>query len=322
MDKQTKRPISCGAEELLTLYYPVLDHGFVGLVDYMGDDVSIEQMARVSYGGGNRKTNKTRDLIRYLMRHSHTSPFEGVEIKLHCAMPIVVARQWVRTRTASLNEVSGRYSQLPCVFYMPEDSQFLSQSKANKQGRSEQLLAKNVIKETKLEWDNRRNLIASHYRHMCAEDFSRELARLDLPLSTYTQWYWKIDLHNLMRFLLLRISSHAQWEIQQYAQVIAAMVKKAWPITFEAWEDYQLNSRSFSTQEMEALIRKITGKPNSILLDSTAEDELTDREKMELTSKIFNYQKQEIKDLPEALTTEQAHERFHGKVETNDHKNQ
>jgi thymidylate synthase (FAD) len=241
-----------GADEILGLYFPVLDHGFVALVDYMGNDAAIAQAARCSYGAGTRSISNDRALIRYLARHRHTSPLEQMELKLHCKMPIFVARQWVRHRTASLNEMSGRYSVMPLQFYSPDFGNFKKQSSNNKQGR-EELINHEFFIENRRRSDTARELIKENYINDLEHDVARELARIDLPLATYTEWYWKMDLHNLMHFLTLRCDSHAQYEIRVYANIIAGMVKRVAPSTYEAWIDYYIGSVNFSRQEMIAL---------------------------------------------------------------------
>lgn len=240
------------AEQLLGLYFPVLDHGFVSLVDFMGSDAGIAQAARCSYGAGTRAVNDDRALIRYLIRHKHTSPIEQCELKFHCRMPIFVARQWIRHRTANVNEMSGRYSVMPLQFYTPKFENFSYQSKDNKQGRSEQAEA-NSYNSAVTRFNNTREYVKDNYEWLLREDVARELARIDLPLSTYTEWYWKIDLHNLMHFLRLRCDSHAQYEIRVFADIMAGMVKMVAPAAYEAWLDYSIGSESFSFQEMEAL---------------------------------------------------------------------
>lgn len=233
-------------QELTNKYFPVLDYGFIALKDVMGNDHSIEEAARVSYGGGTRKLSETRGLLRYLLRHKHTTPFEMVEFKFHCAMPIFVARQWIRHRTASVNEYSGRYSLMPMIFYTPEQEQCSTQSKKNKQGRSNNVLSNDdyhsMINTSKL----LRCQLQDSYLDMCDKDLTRELARIDLPLSMYTYWYWKIDLHNLLHFLKLRCDSHAQWEVRQYANIMAGIVKEICPLAFEAWEDYSFNAYNYT----------------------------------------------------------------------------
>lgn len=252
---ETKRPTSPRAEEILGGYFPVLDHGFVSLVDYMGTDEDIERAARVSYGYGTRKRSATRGLIRYLRRHRHTTPSEMVEFKFHCAMPMFVARQWIRHRTASVNEYSGRYSLMPLLFYAPDAEDFALQSESNQQGRREGAAARALWEEADRRWARGRKTAAETYEWLLEEDVARELARIDLPLSTYTQWYWKIDLHNLLHFLTLRVDPHAQWEIRAYAQVMAGMVERVAPLSYEAWVDYDLLGSSMSRGELEALAR-------------------------------------------------------------------
>jgi len=250
---ETKRPTNPAAEEILGGYFPVLDHGFVALIDYMGGDESIEQAARVSYGAGTRKVSQTRGLIRYLRRHHHTTPSEMVELKFHCAMPMFVARQWIRHRTASVNEYSGRYSLMPLLFYSPEAENFARQSERNMQGREGASAPEALYREAMERWERTRKAAAGDYAWMVGEDVARELARIDLPLSTYTQWYWKIDLHNLFHFLTLRAAPNAQWEIQEFARVMAGMLKRVAPLSYEAWVDYNFAAEPFSRGELEAL---------------------------------------------------------------------
>jgi len=251
--KQTLRSVSPGAEEILGRYFPVLDHGFVALVDYMGTDVDIERAARVSYGFGTRQKSQTRGLLRYLRRHKHTTPSEMVELKFHCSMPIFVARQWIRHRTANVNEMSGRYSLLPMLFYQPPPEQMLGQSAQNHQGRAGAALKAEVRAEAYRRWQAQREATVANYEWLNVHEVAREIARIDLPLSTYTQWYWKIDLHNLLHFLTLRVDRHAQWEIQQYGRVMAGMLKRVAPLSYEAWIDYDVCGMRFSRMEMEAL---------------------------------------------------------------------
>lgn len=274
---KTKRPISQGAEKWLGVPIKVLDHGFVYLVDYMGNDWSIEQAARVSYGGGTRQVSETRGLIRYLRRHDHTTPFEMVELKFHAKMPIFVARQWVRHRTANINEYSARYSILDNEFYIPDQEVLAEQSISNKQGRGKVLpvyYAKNI---QKILLDDAKSLY-SHYQQMLNDDgagkpkdenepmLARELARMDLSLNFYTQWYWKIDLHNLMHFLRLRMDPHAQYEIKVYADALAKIIKDAYPIVWEAFEDYELNSKKLTRLELMAL-NQLVQKSGKFSLD-------------------------------------------------------
>ena len=254
---ETRRPTSPAAEEILGGYFPVLDHGWASLVDYMGSDEDVERAARVSYGHGTRKSSQTRGLVRYLRRHHHTTPSEMVELKFHCVMPIFVARQWIRHRTASVNELSARYSLMPLLFYRPAAEQFALQSRSNMQGREGGTPAA-VYDEAVRRWEALRADAGGAYAWMLEEDVARELARIDLPLSTYTQWYWKIDLHNLLHFLTLRVDPRAQWEIREYGLVLAAMVRRVAPLSYEAWVDYDLSARSFTRAEREALTRLVS----------------------------------------------------------------
>jgi thymidylate synthase (FAD) len=250
---ETKRPTSAAAEEILGGYFPVLDHGFVALVDYMGSDEDIERAARVSYGYGTRKVSRTRGLIRYLRRHWHTTPSEMVELKFHVCMPIFVARQWIRHRTANVNEYSGRYSLMPLLFYTPDADHFALQSADNKQGRMAEGADPALLAEATERWRSARERAGQDYEWLVGEDVARELARIDLPLSTYTQWYWKIDLHNLIHFLTLRADSHAQYEIRAYAEVMAGMLKRVAPLSYEAWIDYAFAAEPMSRGELAAL---------------------------------------------------------------------
>ena len=249
----TKRPTVAAAEEILGGYFPVLDHGFVALVDYMGTDEDIERAARVSYGAGTRRVSQTRGLVRYLMRHAHTTPTEMVEFKFHCSMPMFVARQWIRHRTASVNELSARYSLLPLLFYTPEHDNFSYQSSVNNQGREAAPAPTALYASAVARWERLRHEAAGAYGWLLGEDVARELARIDLPLSTYTQWYWKIDLHNLLHFLTLRVDAHAQWEIRAYGEVIAGMLQRVAPLAYEAWLDYEVLGERLSAAERVAL---------------------------------------------------------------------
>ena len=292
---ETKRPTVPAAEEILGGYFPVLDHGFVSLVDYMGSDEDVERAARVSYGYGTRKRSATRGLIRYLRRHRHTTPSEMVEFKFHCAMPMFVARQWIRHRTASVNEYSGRYSLMPLLYYRPQGDHFALQSESNRQGRDE-VASRAVWEQAVARWDQLRAEASGTYEWLLEQDVARELARIDLPLSTYTQWYWKIDLHNLLHFLSLRADPHAQWEIQEYARVMAGMVKRVAPMSFEAWQDYDLGGTPFSRGEREALARLLEPRGEAgigvregaggLAGDTLADLGLSPREIRELREKI------------------------------------
>lgn len=254
----TKRPTNPAAEELIGKYFPVFDDdaSFIALWDYMGTDQCIEKAARVSYGGGTRKVSQTKGLIRYLKRHFHSSPSEMIEVKFHCSMPMFIARQTVRHRTFNINEVSGRYSLLPMLFYTPPKEQFRAQSKTNNQGRGDSL--DDVKYYAAVErWNKNRQENQHLYEDLTAGDLARELARIDLPLSTYTQWIWKVDLHNLQHFLNLRVDSHAQWEVRQLANIMAGMYKRIAPLSYEAWIDYQVCAKTFSRHELDILQRLI-----------------------------------------------------------------
>ena len=290
---ETGRPTNPEAEEILGGYFPVLDHGFVALVDYMGSDDSIERAARVSYGYGTRKTSATRGLVRYLRRHRHTTPSEMVELKFHCAMPMFVARQWIRHRTASVNEYSGRSSLMPLLFYTPPEEHFSLQSSANNQGRGER--ARSDLYEVARErWGRIRSEAGGAYGWMVESDVAREIARIDLPLSTYTQWYWKIDLHNLLHFLSLRVDPHAQWEIRAYAEVMAGMVKRVAPLSYEAWVDYDLGAAPLSRGERAVLSRLVEAREEGLVARSgttigpseMADLGLSGREVRELEAKL------------------------------------
>lgn len=267
----TARPTVQAIEEILFQPFDVLDHGFVRVIDYMGDDSSVVQAARVSYGRGTKKLNEDRGLIRYLMAHSHTTPFEMAELKIHVKLPIFVARQWVRHRTASLNEYSARYSVLDREFYIPEVDQISSQSTNNRQGRGEVLeRQKSEYIQELLRNDANRNY--NNYLQMINSDdtgqplresedgLARELARMNLTLNTYTQWYWKANLHNIFNFLRLRADPHAQYEIRVYADIILDIVKRWMPLSHEAFVDYKLNSATISSQSIAVLKRLIKGQ--------------------------------------------------------------
>lgn len=227
----------------------VLDHGFVRLVDVMGDDQAIVQAARVSYGKGTKNVRADRGLIRYLLKHQHTTPFEMVEFKFHCRMPIFVARQWIRHRTANVNEISGRYSVMEDTFWCPTPEDFRAQGGTNRQGSTEQSVDISKASEFSRQFQDDQHLLYSHYETAMAAGTAREVARVNLPLSLYTEWYWKIDLHNLLHFLHLRMGPHAQKEIRVYAEAMAGFVKKACPITWEAFEEYVLQAARLSRSE-------------------------------------------------------------------------
>ncbi|MDC1315947.1 FAD-dependent thymidylate synthase [Alphaproteobacteria bacterium] len=267
----TLRATSPAIEKILYKPIKVLDHGFIRVIDYMGTDQSIVQAARVSYGEGTKKLREDRGLIRYLLSHWHTTPFEMCEIKFHVKLPIFVARQWIRHRTANVNEYSARYSVLDREFYVPEINQLGSQSTTNKQGRSESLnknfakQAQKLIKDNSNQlYDDYQNLLNGNLlnkdEYEDGEGLARELARTTLPLNYYTQWYWKVDLHNLMHFLKLRADSHAQYEIQIYAEKMIDILKKWVPLTYEAFEDYRNNSYQLSKEAVKILKDILAGK--------------------------------------------------------------
>ncbi|WP_424928168.1 FAD-dependent thymidylate synthase [Amaricoccus tamworthensis] len=260
---QTLRTTAPGMEKHLYRAVPVLDHGFVRVVDYMGDDAAITQAARVSYGRGTKSVQNDEGLIRYLMRHWHSTPFEMCEIKLHVKLPVFVARQWIRHRTANVNEYSARYSILDREFYIPAPEHLAAQSSINNQGRGATLEgeeAANVLEILKSD----ANRAYDHYEGMLATEnqagLARELARMNLPANVYTQWYWKVDLHNLFHFLRLRADSHAQYEIRVYAEAICDMVRDWVPAAYGAFEDYRLNSVQFSGKAMDVLRRRLRGE--------------------------------------------------------------
>ena len=269
---KTKRPTVPAVEELLYSPIPLLDYGFVRVVDYMGDDSAVVQAARVSYGKGTRRVSDDRRLIRYLMRHRHTTPFEMCEIKLHVKLPIFVARQWIRHRTANVNEYSARYSILDREFYIPSLEVIAGQSLSNRQGRGDQLPANEAVRVQELLREDALRA-HEHYEDMLNEDLAgnardprrfglaRELARINLSLNYYTQWYWKIDLHNLLNFLSLRADPHAQYEIRVYAEAILDTIVKSWvPLTHEAFCDYMLNSKSLSSQALSVVRTLVAGR--------------------------------------------------------------
>ena len=244
------------AEEIIDQPIQCLDHGFVRLIDYMGSDESIVQAARVSYGKGTKQVRQDRSLIRYLLRHQHTSPFEMVELKFHCKMPIFVARQWIRHRSANVNEYSLRYSRAIGDFYIPDRENIRFQSKSNRQGRSEEEVPDDLKQRVLDILTATSDRTWQDYEDLEANNIARELARIHLPVNLYTEWYWKIDLSNLMHFLKLRMDDHAQYEIRVYAQAIASIVQRVVPLSWEAFTDYVYNSRNFSKIEMN-IIRNV-----------------------------------------------------------------
>jgi thymidylate synthase (FAD) len=267
----TARATVPALEALLFDPVPVLDHGFVRAIDYMGDDAAVVQAARVSYGRGTRKVSEDAGLIRYLMRHRHTTPFEMCEIKFHVKLPIFVARQWIRHRTANVNEYSARYSILDREFYIPAPEQLAAQSAVNRQGRGAVLEGQEAADVLDiLRGDATRTY--DHYAAMLNEDedgqpldpsrqgLARELARMNLTLNTYTQWYWKTDLHNLLHFLSLRADPHAQYEIRAYAEAMLEMLRAWVPITCAAFEDYRMGAVTFSATMLAVLKRMLAGE--------------------------------------------------------------
>lgn len=267
----TRRVTVPALEEILFKPLPVLDHGFVRLIDYMGDDTAIVQAARVSYGRGTKKMNQDQGLIHYLMRHHHTTPFEMCEIKYHIKLPIFVARQWIRHRTANVNEYSGRYSIMGKEFYIPAPEHLAAQSTTNRQGRDGVLSPEESARVLELLRKDALQVYAHYEEMMNATEqgeildphrtgLSRELARMNLTLNYYTEWYWKIDLHNLLHFLSLRADHHAQYEIRAYADVIMDTVSRWVPLTMEAFKRYRLNALTLSESALHAVKRMIKGE--------------------------------------------------------------
>jgi len=252
------------AEALLDKEIKVLDHGFVRLVDYMGNDRRIVQAARVSYGSGTKTFREDAILIDYLLRHQHTSPFEHVVFELHCKMPIFVARQWIRHRTARINEISGRYSVMADEFYVPPQDQIKGQSEDNKQGRDTKEVPPELQGKVLQILERDQGTAYASYEELLKDGIARELARINLPLSLYTQWYWQMDLHNLLHFLELRMDPHAQWEIQQYANAVAGIVKAVTPLAYDSFERQRLNGKHFSSEEIEVIRGLIKGEPNKL----------------------------------------------------------
>jgi len=260
---KTRRAISEGMEENLYLIHKVLDHGFVRVIDYMGNDTSIVQAARVSYGEGTKKSRDDKSLIFYLMRHWHSTPFEMCEVKLHVKLPVFVARQWIRHRTANVNEYSARYSILDNEFYIPKSENLASQSSSNNQGRGDVLEGEEAKKVIQILKNDSLRSYKSYEKMLSKENkkgLARELARMNLPTNIYTQWYWKTDLHNLFNFIRLRNDLHAQYEIRVYAEKIAELVKKWVPFAFEAFEQYQLNSSHLSSNGLSCIKRLMKGE--------------------------------------------------------------
>ena len=256
-----KREVSPQLNEILGWAFPVLDHGFIRVISYMGNDDAIDQAARLSYGVGTRKANETKGLINYLMGHRHTSPFEMCEIKLHVKLPIFVMRQWIRHRMANVNEYSARYSILSKEFYLPTLEDIQKQSQSNKQGRGE-ALSPSLAQSTQDFINAHSEASYSVYEALISDDIdlARELARMSLPVNYYTEMYWKIDLHNLFHFLTLRADSHAQKEIRVYTEMIENIVRNWVPLAFDAYEVYQKHAISFSAHEARLIARAI-GEP-------------------------------------------------------------
>jgi thymidylate synthase (FAD) len=267
----TKRVTSPELEKVLYEAIPVLDHGFIRVIDYMGDDSSIVQSARVSYGKGTKKVSTDEGLIKYLMRHRHSTPFEMCEIKYHIKLPIFIARQWIRHRTANVNEYSARYSILDKEFYLPAKEQLAAQSQSNRQGRGDVIQGKqaeevlNILKDdANRTYDNYEKLLNERFDGTKIDEnkvgLARELARMNLTLNTYTQWYWKTDLLNLLNFLFLRADNHAQYEIRVYADKMLDTVKRWVPITYQAFMDYRVGAAEISSKGLSVIKFMISGK--------------------------------------------------------------
>jgi len=270
-ENTTKRVTSPELEEILYEVVPVLDHGFVRVVDYMGDDTSIVQSARVSYGKGTKKVSTDSGLIKYLMRHRHSTPFEMCEIKYHVKLPIFVARQWIRHRTANVNEYSARYSILDKEFYLPTKENLAAQSKNNRQGRGDLINDKQaddilkILKEdAEKNYNDYETMLNERYDGTIINEnqkgLARELARMNLTLNTYTQWYWKTDLLNLLNFLSLRADDHSQYEIRAYADVMIDSLKRWVPITYEAFMDYRIGGMELSSKGKSVISKMIKGE--------------------------------------------------------------
>ena len=261
--QSTLRAVAPGMEAHLYEAKPVLDHGFVRVIDYMGDDAAICQAARVSYGKGTKSVQNDEGLIRYLMRHWHSTPFEMCEVKLHVKLPVFVARQWIRHRTANVNEYSARYSILDREFYIPAPEHVAAQSEVNNQGRGAVLEGEEAARVLELlKSDSMRAY--DHYEEMIAGDgqqgLARELARMNLPANIYTQWYWKVDLHNLLHFLRLRADAHAQYEIRVYAEEMCKVVADWVPFAFRAFEDYRMGGATLSSTALDCVRRMLKGE--------------------------------------------------------------
>jgi len=269
-ENKTKRVTAPELEKILYEAIPLLDHGFIRVVDYMGDDTSIVQAARVSYGKGTKKVSTDAGLIKYLMRHWHSTPFEMCEIKYHVKLPIFIARQWIRHRTANVNEYSARYSILDKEFYLPAKEHLAAQSKSNRQGRGDVLegeQAKKVLdllkNDAERTYENYETMLNEKYDGSIIDEngvgLARELARMNLTLNTYTQWYWKTDLLNLMNFLRLRADHHAQYEIRTYADAMLDTLKRWVPITYDAFMDYRVGGTEVSDKGKKVIQKLIKG---------------------------------------------------------------
>lgn len=261
--RPTLRAVSEGMESHLYRAHEVLDHGFIRVIDYMGDDAGIVQAARVSYGAGTKHVSNDEGLIRYLMRHWHSSPFEMCEVKLHVKLPVFVARQWIRHRMANVNEYSARYSILDREFYIPAAEQLAAQSKVNNQGRGAVLEGEEAARVLEILKRDAGQAYDS-YEAMLSQDgqqgLAREMARMNLPANIYTQWYWKTDLHNLFHFLRLRADKHAQYEIRVYADAIASVVKDWVPLAYGAFEDYRMGGATLSAKAIAIVKRRLAGE--------------------------------------------------------------
>ena len=270
---KSKRVISEELEKILAEPIKVLDHGFIRVVDYMGNDGSIVQAARVSYGKGTKQINQDKALINYLLRHRHTTPFEMCDIKFHIKLPIFVARQWIRHRTSSVNEYSARYSILEDDFYLPDPKNMCPQSSLNNQGRDENMSLINedaiefielIKKDAERAYQNYLYMLNRNNQgdvlDVNKQALSRELARMNLPVNFYTEWYWKVNLHNLLHFVSLRADNHAQYEIRVYAEILLDIIKKWVPLTYEAFMEYRVGGANFSKTGIEVLKRMLKGE--------------------------------------------------------------
>jgi thymidylate synthase (FAD) len=260
--------VSDEAEKILDKEFKVLDKGFVRLVDYMGGDARIVQAARVSYGKGTTSVRRDKQLIDYLLQHEHTSPFEQVVLTFHCRMPIFVARQWIRHRTARVNEISGRYSEMKDEFYIPDESVIRQQSKKNLQGRDDLTDVDPKIRKKVLDILKRdRESSFKGYKEMLDDEIARELARINLPLSLYTEWYWQIDLHNLFHFLKLRLDWHAQYEIRCYAHVIGDITRKVAPMAYSAFEEHVLGVKKVGKKQAQRIAKILKEHDPDLLVE-------------------------------------------------------